>query len=134
MSPILLKSYRIEYETTPIGIQEIRKKYNLTEKQVEKWTKQPQNLPISKSAPVPATLVEDFDKDSLLQDINSFKVGAIKYANQQLEDAEFLEVKEFKDLVSIVSTVETSLKDSKDTGPSINILIQNLSEKFTDDC
>jgi len=152
MSPILLKSYRIEYETTSITLPEIIRKYSLKQSQTSKWKKQPQSVPpmIIKPRPLeilttpentpaaPGTttleVVNSFDKVKLLEDINSFKVDAVKYAREQIAEADFLEVKEFKDLVAIVSTVETSLKDNKDTGPTINILVQNLSEKFRDDC
>ncbi len=143
MSPILLKSYRIEYETTSITLPEILKKYKLKEEQTEKWVKQQNSTPpiivprsdIDAQPGTSTTLVsKDFDKDKLLEDISQFKVEAVKYAVDTIKDSEFLEVKEFKDLVAIVATVETSLKDNKDTGPTINILVQQLTEKFRDDC
>ena len=51
------------------------------------------------------------------------------------EDVEFAEIKEFKDVVAIVDSIEKSYKDTKDPqGTTINIAIQNLVEKFSDDC
>jgi hypothetical protein len=51
------------------------------------------------------------------------------------KDARYAEVKEFKDIVAVVDSIEKSYDKSKGTDtPTINILVQNLVERFRDDC
>ena len=47
-------------------------------------------------------------------------------------DVRFAEVKEFKDIVAIVDTLDK--KSGIDTTTTINVLVQNIQEKFVDDC
>lgn len=72
-----------------------------------------------------------------LAKIANFKELALDHCIKFMsQDAKFAEVKEFKDIVAIVDSLEKSYqKVDPDAGkPTINILIQNLVERFTDDC
>lgn len=72
-----------------------------------------------------------------LQKIENFKNLALDHCLKFMQkDAQFSEVKEFKDIVAIVDSLEKSYqKVDPDAGkPTINILVQNLMERFQDDC
>ena len=143
---LILKSHKIEYETSDIPLGVIKEKYKLSDEDTEGWEKRisetPQTIiipdivgdlpdePEDKPAP-PATIT---DKDRLLVDIDSFKSDIVAYAKELMIDSQHLEVKEVKDLAAMVGNVETSLKGGGNTGPTINILVQNLAEKYQDDC
>ena len=76
-------------------------------------------------------------EDSQLVKIEKFKELALDHCiNFMNKDAKFAEVKEFKDIVAIVDTLEKSYqKADPDSGkPTINIMINNLMERFKDDC
>lgn len=76
-------------------------------------------------------------EDSQLVKIENFKVLALDHCiNFMNKDAKFADVKEFKDIVAIVDTLEKSYqKADPDSGkPTINIMINNLMERFKDDC
>ncbi len=138
----LLLTYQAEYETTPdFTIANLCEKYDVTTKQLSgytKWSKrsEPSVEPeanivpaIARNLPIPSNTEE------LLDDVENFKRLAVAHAVKFMKnDAEFAEVKEFKDMVSIVDSIEKSYKGIADTGPTVNILIQNLTEKFHDDC
>lgn len=69
--------------------------------------------------------------------ISAFKEAALDHCiSFMAKDAKFAEVKEFKDIVAVVDSIEKSYQkaDTKDRGPTINILVQNLTERFRDDC
>lgn len=94
--------------------------------------------------PTEVITTQDIDKlpqteasDSNLKKIEEFKELALDHCLKFMKkDAQFSEVKEFKDVVAIVNTLETSYqKTDPDAGkPTINILVQNLVERFKDDC
>jgi hypothetical protein len=74
----------------------------------------------------------------VLKDIAQFKELAVAHALKFMRnDAEFAEVKEFKDMVAIVDSLEKSYiakKNPDDAKITVNIAIQNLVERFRDDC
>lgn len=80
---------------------------------------------------------EDADK-ATMEDIKTFKKAAIKEALRFIkDDAKFAEVKEFKDMVAIVDSIEKSYRVDGPTGPTINVVVQNLVNRFKeapDDC
>jgi hypothetical protein len=83
--------------------------------------------------PVPVTTATE---DQLAK-IANFKELALDHCITFMsQDAKFAEVKEFKDIVAIVDSLEKSYqKVDPDAGkPTINILVQNLMERFSDDC
>ena len=156
MSPILLKAYRAEFNSTHIELEAIKKKYSLTDEDVKDWSQGPKEPETEKTLDIfkepevletiivpnqtpsePSTVTQQvvtMDKEKLQEDIDTFKRHAMKFALDEMADGVVLEIKEFKDLVAVVTNIETSIKDTRDTGPTINILVQNLTEKFTDDC
>jgi hypothetical protein len=87
--------------------------------------------------PTITTLPETTATEGQLKKIEEFKELALDHClNFMHRDAKLSEVKEFKDIVAIVNTLETSYqKTDPDVGkPTVNILIQNLVERFQDDC
>jgi len=75
--------------------------------------------------------------ETQLDKIAQFKELALDHCiNFMNKDARFSEVKEFKDIVAIVDTLEKSYQkvDPEAGKPTINILINNLMERFNDDC
>ena len=74
------------------------------------------------------------DKKELLGDIEYFKQLAVAHAIKFMEtDAEYAEVKEVKDVVAIIDSIEKSYKDIKDQGTTVNVLVQNLTSKFSEE-
>jgi len=145
----LLLTYQAEYERDPnLTIAELCEKYDVQTKQLNgymKWTKRDIKEPpigtkpsilATPNLPKPSELPKAVNKEKLLEDIDMFKQLAVAHAIKFMkEDAEFAEVKEFKDMVATVDSIEKSYKDTKDPqGTTINIAIQNLVEKFSDDC
>ena len=77
----------------------------------------------------------------VLLDIGEFKESAIMWARKALQDdinssMPILEIKEVKDLTQIVTQIENSYKSQEqDSGTTtVNILVQNLVNKYDDDC
>tara|TARA_R110000851_G_scaffold333042_2_gene510869 strand:- start:929 stop:1366 length:438 start_codon:yes stop_codon:yes gene_type:complete len=137
----LLLTYQAEYESDPdITIDMLCDKYSISTKQLKGYTKWAKTTDNTISAPT--TIISNpivplvKPKEELLLDIDTFKALAVAHAIKFMNnDAEFAEVKEFKDMVAIVDSLEKSYKDDKNpTGTTINIAIQNLVEKFQDDC
>lgn len=160
---MLTEAYKAEYETTPITLTDLMAKYELTKEDLpghETWTSfiTKQAMPTKKPRltkkqakvdKVLATIVEEpiprqdlitspeEPTETQLDKIAQFKELALDHCiNFMNKDAKFSEVKEFKDIVAIVDTLEKSYqKVDPDAGkPTINILINNLMERFNDDC
>lgn len=136
-------AYKIEYETTDITLDDLAFKYSIHLGDTSGWVKEPHLI---QPVVTPATIVMPTtprlpeitpldDREQLLADILAFKKGAIEHAKKFMaKDVAFCEVKEFKDMVSVVTNLEQSLIEQKQTGPVVNILVQNLVERFKDDC
>jgi hypothetical protein len=143
MNPMLLQSYRIEFETTPITIPELCDKYDLTTKDLKgytKWKKHaprkdiitPQKTDIITDSPIES---EESTDISLKGKIARAKELAVDKALEILETpSRFLEIKEFKDVVSVIDTLEKSTKDQKPEGNTTVVLIQNIMNSAMDDC
>lgn len=90
-------------------------------------------LPVTlpSTTPVDSEIVPD-TKEKIAQ----FKELALDHCLTFMKkDARYAEVKEFKDIVAVVDSIEKSYDKSKGTdAPTINILVQNLVERFRDDC
>lgn len=155
----LLLTYQIEFQSTDITIEELCKKYDVTTKDLKgytKWTKdkpdievltdpkQPSQTPENAVTVLPSSSLDKKEdnelnnstKETVLADVKKFKGLAIAHAIAFMEnDAEYAEVKEFKDMVAVVDSIEKSYKDVKDnSGTTINMVVQNLVQKFEDDC
>ena len=139
----MLAAYREEYEATPgLTIDELLAKYDITTKDIKgytKWEKRTAPLikpikPVIAPKPLPATNQPPLEKKTPQESIDEFKELALDHAlNFMKNDARFSEVKEFKDIVAIVDSLEKSYNKTTDSGPTINILVQNLMERFKDD-
>ena len=82
-------------------------------------------------------LQETIGAEAQLTKIANFKELALDHCIRFMsKDAKFAEVKEFKDIVAIVDSLEKSYQkvDPEAGKPTINIMINNLMERFKDDC
>lgn len=76
------------------------------------------------------------ENQDVLDQIDEFKRLTLAKATKFVRDeADYADIKDLKDVVSIVDTIEKSYKGVKQ-GPAVNILVQNLVERFRDgdDC
>ena len=134
MSPLLL-SYKIEYETAPISIDELCDKYNITKEELgdyHTWTKKP-ILPMTPpSAPSQLPIVpQEISPLDRLAEVKEQLISTCKTIVEQ--QGAYTDVKELKDITKVITDLEASYKDTKDQGPTINVLVQNITERFKDD-
>lgn len=150
MNPITKKAYKTEFETSNISLEDLLEKYNITKEELgstSSWKKRVEVLPdntykrkdIIKPdiTPSPET-VEPVLDENFLDIIQDTKKLALASTKQFFENYNTDEVttKEFKDMVVVLRDLESGelIRQGKNTGPTVNILIQNLTEKFQDDC
>ena len=169
MTDTLLLSYQIEYETTSISLEDLKEKYNLTDKDLKgssTWVKSindnntivPTNDTIvpntNDNNPNTDTIVPntndktivpntntivptnnsnvEFDNSKFERDIQSFKEQALKYCKDFMAlEAAHASTKEVKDIVAIIASIEP--KQQAQSTTQVNVLVQNLAERFKDD-
>nr|DAT05411.1 MAG TPA: hypothetical protein [Caudoviricetes sp.] len=155
----LLNLMKLEYEAGA-EIDTILDKYKITKEQLgePEWLSKPRvtilpalnktpasiepNKPL---APAVVTIAQPASQDlneaeqdesvtRILEKISSFKEKAVDYALDMMSMVG--DTKELKDLISSVTAIEATYKDlrPKDNTPVINIAIQNLVDRFRDDC
>ena len=155
----LLNLMKLEYEAGA-EIDTILDKYKITKEQLgePEWLTRPRvtilpalnktpasiepNKPL---APAVVTIAQPASQDlneveqdesvtRILEKISSFKEKAVDYALDMMSMVG--DTKELKDLISSVTAIEATYKDlrPKDNTPVINIAIQNLVDRFRDDC
>lgn len=155
----LLNLMKLEYEAGA-EIDTILDKYKITKEQLgePEWLSKPRvtilpalnktpasiepNKPL---APAVVTIAQpalqdlneaeqDENVTRILEKISSFKEKAVDYALDMMSMVG--DTKELKDLISSVTAIEATYKDlrPKDNTPVINIAIQNLVDRFRDDC
>lgn len=155
----LLNLMKLEYEAGA-EIDTILDKYKITKEQLgePEWLSKPRvtilpalnktpasiepNKPLAPAvvtiaAPATQDLNEAEQDESvtrILEKISSFKEKAVDYALDMMSMVG--DTKELKDLISSVTAIEATYKDlrPKDNTPVINIAIQNLVDRFRDDC
>nr|DAM42287.1 MAG TPA: hypothetical protein [Caudoviricetes sp.] len=152
----LLNLIKLEYEAGS-EIETVLDKYKVTKEQIgePEWLTRPRVtvLPALKDAPqtplAPAVVTiaqpapqastevnteQDESVVRVLEKISSFKEKAVDYALDMMSMVG--DTKELKDLISSVTAIEATYKDlrPKDNTPVINIAIQNLVDRFRDDC
>lgn len=144
----LLNLMKLEYEAGA-EISTILDKYKITKEQLgePEWLTRPRVtiLPASQQplAPAVVTIAQPADLNEvepdesvtrILEKISSFKEKAVDYALDMMSMVG--DTKELKDLISSVTAIEATYKDlrPKDNTPVINIAIQNLVDRFRDDC
>lgn len=140
---------KLEYEAGA-EIDTILDKYKITKEQLgePEWLTKPRVtiLPAQQPlAPAVVTIAQPASQDlneaeqdesvtRILEKISSFKEKAVDYALDMMSMVG--DTKELKDLISSVTAIEATYKDlrPKDNTPVINIAIQNLVDRFRDDC
>ena len=155
----LLNLMKLEYEAGA-EISTILDKYKITKEQLgePEWLSKPRvtilpalnKTPASRTEPTLApavvtiaqqpdiTEINEAEQDEsvtrILEKISSFKEKAVDYALDMMSMVG--DTKELKDLISSVTAIEATYKDlrPKDNTPVINIAIQNLVDRFRDDC
>lgn len=152
----LLNLMKLEYEAGA-EIDTILDKYKITKEQLgePEWLSKPRvtilpalnKTPASRTEPTLAPAVvtiaqpadineaeQDESVTRVLEKISSFKEKAVDYALDMMSMVG--DTKELKDLISSVTAIEATYKDlrPKDNTPVINIAIQNLVDRFRDDC
>jgi hypothetical protein len=145
----LLNLMKLEYEAGA-EISTILDKYKITKEQLgePEWLSKPRVtiLPAQQPlAPAVVTIAQPASQDineieqdesvtRILEKISSFKEKAVDYALDMMSMVG--DTKELKDLISSVTAIEATYKDlrPKDNTPVINIAIQNLVDRFRDDC
>ena len=144
MTKLLLTQYQMEFEHSNITINDLLDKYSLKLEDLkghELWVKGSTIVPSIVPDNLPSTNILDGSLDSseqtLEEQVLDFKEKAMEHCLTFMEkDVRFAEVKEFKDIVSIVDSIDKSLQKGNpdDKGTTINVLVQNITEKFQDDC
>ena len=155
----LLNLMKLEYEAGA-EIDTILDKYKITKEQLgePEWLSKPRvtilpalnkspasiepNKPLAPAVVTIATpasqdlneVEQDESVTRVLEKISSFKEKAVDYALDMMSMVG--DTKELKDLISSVTAIEATYKDlrPKDNTPVINIAIQNLVDRFRDDC
>lgn len=139
---------KLEYEAGA-EISTILDKYKITKEQLgePEWLTRPRVTILPTQQPAVVTLVQpataptdlnEAERDEsvtrILEKISSFKEKAVDYALDMMSMVG--DTKELKDLISSVTAIEATYKDlrPKDNTPVINIAIQNLVDRFRDDC
>ena len=145
----LLNLMKLEYEAGA-EIDTILDKYKITKEQLGKpeWLSKPRVTILQAQQPLAPAVVtiaapasqdlneveQDESVTRVLEKISSFKEKAVDYALDMMSMVG--DTKELKDLISSVTAIEATYKDlrPKDNTPVINIAIQNLVDRFRDDC
>lgn len=143
----LLNLIKLEYEAGS-EIETVLDKYKVTREQIgePEWLLKPRVkvLPapqqplapavVTIAPPAPQEPEQDESVVRVLEKISSFKEKAVDYALDMMSMVG--DTKELKDLISSVTAIEATYKDlrPKDNTPVINIAIQNLVDRFRDDC
>lgn len=134
MNPLLLKSYKLEYETTDIPLDKITKKYNIDIMDTKDWKKKKKTEPqtiVEKPKPLAEKPPNDMEEEIIAAKKKAISQVKAYFDNIDLSDE--IEVKEFKDMVGVLTNLGDSIK-KKDDGPTVNVLIQNLMASLKDDC
>lgn len=135
MNSTLKQYYQQEWETDPhLTIEELARRYafdpiDLGDTTDWKKANEPAELvPVTPEPKLPATQSES----PIQTHITEFKTKAIKECLHRLKLANVMEVRELKDLVTTVDIIDKSLRTSSDS-QNINVLIQNIVNKYGDD-
>lgn len=137
MNSTLKQYYQDEWENDPfLTIAELAKKYAFEPEELgdtSDWVKinTPANLPAVQAEVLPAK--PNKAETPVQQDIGTFKSQAIKECLIRLRTANMMDTKELKDLVTTVDIIDRSLK-ANDSHQNVNVLIQNIINKYGDDC
>ena len=146
LNPLQVRSYKIEYETTDITIEQLKLKYKLPDSlDTSTWHKEVPPPPVltvltdpTETAPPPAEVPDTSSSEKMLSDIHEFKELTVARAlNFMKNDGEWAEIKEIKDMVAIVDSIEKSVRPQVPESPAgitVQVLVQNLMSEFKRDC
>jgi hypothetical protein len=150
LNPIRRKAIKAEFEASPLSIQELCDKYNIEQYElgdISKWNKpsatttQPAIIPVVEPVKVaPSIPLDNIDKDEddLMVDILIAKRNALNAVKGFFEDLDLenVPVKDVKDMMSILKDIEAGelVKKKGNDAPTVNLIIQNLVQRFKDDC
>lgn len=136
MNSTLKNFYRAEYEADPeTTLQSLSLKYGFEIEDLGDTSDWAKSLPITTPVDVmvPAKPSEKPEEsDELRQNILEFKKGIVKESLTRLKMAGTMETKELKELATVVDIVDKSLRSTADSN-NINVLIQNIINKYGDD-
>ena len=156
-------SYQIEYQNTNITLEDLQEKYSLCStsmKVANTWVKphdhnidephdhnidepeaEHQIVVVTKQTPplavalAVALAVDNTSPEEMMKDIKTFKRSLLDNCIEFINtNSKYAEVKEIKDVAKIVMDLEDSFKDKTPKGATVNVLINNITEKFKDDC
>jgi len=91
-----------------------------------------QTLPAKQTQTQPAT--NSNEDGDFLTSIYSFKKAALEEARSQLVSNYELDSRELKNLVSTVDILEKSVTKTDGAGNTVTIMVQNIMNKYADDC
>jgi len=131
---ILIKAYQSEFENSDISIPELCKKYNIASTQLGDTKNWKKPAPTKQTQPI--VIVED---KPFLEEIQEVKKLVIISTREFFEnyDPSMVSTKEFKDMSGVLKDLEAGefVRQGKlNNGPTVNILVQNLTKRFKDDC
>ena len=140
MNPTLKNFYRAEYEADPeITLQSLALKYGFEVEDLGDTSSWAKSLPLvvptveaSASAIPTKPSKEPEESDELRNNILEFKRNVVKESLTRLKMAGAMETKELKELATVVDIVDKSLRSTADSN-NINVLIQNIINKYGDD-
>jgi len=91
-----------------------------------------QTLPAKQTQTQPTT--NSSEEGEFLTSIYSFKKAALEEARSQLVSNYELDSRELKNLVSTVDILEKSVTKTDGAGNTVTIMVQNIMNKYNDDC
>lgn len=154
VNPIKKQLMKREFETTDLTIEQVCEKFKVKLEDLgpySTWQKElPEPIevivePTKPLAPVetatsyqhPQNNIDTEEYESILDIVDEAKREAAMKARDFFKSMDFDEVstKEFKDMTGVLKDIESGefTKSGKDKGPTINVLVQNMMEKFIDD-
>lgn len=140
MTKSLLAFYKEEYCSTALTIEQLCQKYSVDIEElgdISDWVKTGlpevyQSSPDLVVQPEPSNAIIDTSLQNINADIAYFKNKLIKECLARLKVAPSMDTKELKELATTVDIVDKSIKATKE-GQNINVLIQNIINKYGDD-
>lgn len=148
---MLADLYEAEYNTTNITKAELCDKYNISMSDLAHIKEPQQELETTPSIVVvdepkqtqtniqthtntSLTTEDNSEAGEFLTSIYAFKTAALKEAHSQLVGNYELDSRELKNLVSTVDILEKSVTKTDGAGNTVNIMVQNIMNKYDDDC
>ena len=136
MNTALKQYYQEEWQTTPnMTLEELANKYAFDIEElgdISDWRKTDDNILVPEVI-TQKSVTNSVDTDIIRKNITQYKKDAIKECVNRLKLAHTLETRELKELTTVVDIIDKSLRSTSE-GQNINVLIQNIVNKYGDDC